>query len=136
MTRRKVLLAAAIVGLLGVLSGCTDSARENTAPDPADPSRITDVVREYFDAYNAGDVAGLNATSCSAAQREQADVPPGRSQLTDVDDPIVEGWAARVPVELTIFLDGFDPTPSRTQILLVDEDGRWGVCMLERPVNS
>lgn len=136
MTTRTLLLTAAAMVSLGVLSGCTGSGtQEQAASGPADPTQITDVVRKYFDAYNSGDVDGLNATSCSSAQREHTAVPSAESVLASVDEPIVEGDSARVPVELTLVMDGFDPTPSRTQIFLVAEGGRWGVCMFERPAN-
>lgn len=114
-------------------SGCDNDRDQPTPPKPADPTDIANTIRQYFDAYNAGDVAALNATSCTAAQRESATVPPSKTILTAVEDPIVEGTSVLVPVEVTVQSDGAAPTPSQTQISLVAEDGLWGVCMFERP---
>jgi hypothetical protein len=50
------------VASIGILSGC--GAQASAPAQPPDPSTITSVVRQYFDAYNAGDVDGLNAASC------------------------------------------------------------------------
>lgn len=127
------MLTTVSIVLLGGLFGCANNRDQPTSPGPADPTDIADTVRQYFDAYNAGDVAALNTTSCSAAQRESATVPPSKTILTAVEDPIVEGASALVPVEVTVQSDGTAPTPSQTQISLVAEDGRWGVCMFERP---
>jgi hypothetical protein len=129
---RKLVLPAVAIVLLGGLLGCANDRDQPTSSEPADPTDIANTVRLYFDAYNAGDVAGLNSTSCSAAQSQSATVPPSKTILTAVDEPIVKGDSARVPVEITVQFDGDAATPSRTQISLVAEDGRWGVCMFER----
>ncbi|MDV8070792.1 hypothetical protein R4P64_30155 [Rhodococcus sp. IEGM 1366] len=130
---RKLVLTTVSIVLLGGLFGCANDRDQPTSSKPADPTDIADTVRLHFDAYNAGDVAGLNTTSCSAAQRESATVPPSKTILTAAEDPIVEGASALVPVEVTVQSDGAASTPSQTQISLVAEDGRWGVCMFERP---
>ncbi|TSD47472.1 hypothetical protein FFI94_015840 [Rhodococcus sp. KBS0724] len=129
---RKLVLTAVAIVLLGGLWGCANDRDQPASSGPADAADIADTVRRYFDAYNAGDVAGLNATSCSAAQHDSATVPPSKTILTAVEEPIIEGDSARVPVEITVQFDGAAPTPSRTQISLVAEDGHWGVCMFER----
>lgn len=125
------LIAVCAAASFGIVGCAEDVPRATSSPERiADEIEvIPDTVRRYFDAYNAGDVDELNATSCSSAQREVAVPPPVESVVDEIGVPTVTGDVATVPATLAI---GTGP-PSTVTIALVREDEMWTFCMSERP---
>lgn len=137
--------AGGVVGLgfvvCALVPGCTTDSSTDAAASSQQESTtvdaIKDTVRRYFDAYNAGDVDGLNDTACSSAQRTEAAAPPLATVVHDIGDPTVTDDTATVPVTMSIDSGAETETVmSRPSIFLTNDAGHWGVCMFERPSSS
>ncbi|WP_338888715.1 hypothetical protein [Rhodococcus sovatensis] len=129
--RRVLLIAVCAAASFGIV-GCAENVPTATSSPEriaAEIEAIPDTVRRYFDAYNAGDVDELNATSCSSAQREVAVPPTLETVVDDIGVPTVTGDVATVPVTMAI---GTGPLSTVT-LSLVREDGMWTFCMSEHP---